>query len=339
MRKKLFVISILLITFLTNSYSQNLVVKSVSLQPTDQTAIKKPVVTANGDTCALIKIKLNLEGLQFTNNTQYVGDVKYENGEYLLYKSIYISKSISYQHPDYLPGVIDLSEYGYRKLKGGKTYLVTMEAPVAKIGKSIVAIKVQPTTANVSFDGKLADMSDDGIYEFPVGAGTYRYVVQSPDFISKSGAVTIEEDATKTLSVRLIPITHVIDVSCNISHAHVYVDNIDYGKVGKLSLPQGDHHVRVQADGFIDEERTVAINNSTQQITFQLKKNENRIDIHAIPITIISTSKNIYKNNKKLEGWTSGSPVKFMPGEYMLSTDGGKTKIIKVENTPFEVVL
>ena len=132
---------------------------------------------------------------------------------------------------------------------------------------------------------------------------------------------------------------HMVDVSCNITHAHLFVDNIDYGKVGKLSLPQGDHHVRIQADGFIDEERIVAINESTQQIIFQLKKNENRIDIHAIPITIISTSKNIYKNNKKIDGWTSGVPVKFMPGEYMLSTDRGETKIIKVENTPFEVVL
>jgi ribosomal protein S8 len=318
--------------------AQELVVKSVTMQPGDRSAIEKPVLDANNDTCALVKIKVdNLKDLHFTNKEQYVGDVKYENGEYLLYKSINIGRMISYQHQDYVPGVIDLADYGYRRLKSGKTYIVTMEAPVIGIGKSIVALKVMPATANVTFNNTEAKVSTTGIYEFPVSAGTYTYVVQAPNYMQKSGSITIQQDASKTLTIRLSPITHQVDIKCNISNAHIFVDNIDYGKVGKHELPQGSHVVRIQAEGYIDAEEPIDINENTRQLSFQLKKNENRIDIHATSVTIISSSKRIYKNNKELKEWKSGEPIKFMPGKYMISNDYGNEKIITVGSEPMTV--
>ena len=121
MSRSLLITCFLLLSACLNGYSQELEIKSVSLQPSDKTAIQQPVLDSNGDTCALIKLKVNLQGLQFTNKTQYVGDVKYVDGCYCLYKSPHLSRMISFQHPDYLPGQIDLSDYGYRRLKGGKT--------------------------------------------------------------------------------------------------------------------------------------------------------------------------------------------------------------------------
>ena len=338
MTKKIQLISLFLMLSGIFCSAQELVVKSVTMQPNDKTALEKPVLDANNDTCALVKIRVgNLQGLQFTNKTQYVDDVKYENGEYLLYKSISISRMISYQHPDYVPGVIDLSEYGYKRLKSGKTYLITMEAPAKGVGKSIVALKVQPSNAIVTFNNNKATISGTGIYEFPVGAGIYSYIVEASDYMPKSGSVSIEDGASKTLTIRLSPITHDVNISCNVNSAHVFVDNIDYGKVGKLSLPQGRHQIRIQAEGYLDVEKTEIISSSTPLLSYRLNKNENRIDIHATPVTIISSSKSIYKNNKKLEGWRSGTPTMFMPGEYMLSDDRGYTKVIKVGSTPMKV--
>ena len=100
------------------------------------------------------------------------------------------------------------------------------------------------------------------------------------------------------------------------------------------------YHVRAigsDAEGYLDVEKTEIISSSTPLLSYRLNKNENRIDIHATPVTIISSSKSIYKNNKKLEGWRSGTPTMFMPGEYMLSDDRGYTKVIKVGSTPMKV--
>ena len=47
--------------------SQNMIVKSVAVLPTDKTAMQYPCIDNNGDTCALLKIKTdNLEGIEFS---------------------------------------------------------------------------------------------------------------------------------------------------------------------------------------------------------------------------------------------------------------------------------
>ena len=330
---------LLLISVCLGSYSQELVVKSVSLQPDDKTAIQQPVLDANGDTCALIKLKINLQGLQFTNKTQYVGEVKYADGVYYVYKSPNLSRMISYQHPDYVPAQIDLSDYGFRRLKGGKTYLALLEAPVKGLAQSIIVLKVFPLSSELTFDNKKIPLSENGVYEFPVSEGVHNYVVEEPNHHPSRSSISVGKNESKTQAIHLQPITHSVDVACNITGAHVFLDNIDYGKVGRHNIPQGKHVIRIQADGYLDVEETVDINASTPKLTYSLKKNENRIDIHATDVTIISSSKRIYKDNKEIKGWKSGSVVKFMPGSYMLSDDDGRQKIIEVGTTPMKVVL
>ena len=330
---------LLLTLFCIGSYSQELVVKSVSLQPADKTAIQQPVLDANGDTCALIKLKINLQGIEFANKTQYVGEVKYADGVYYIYKSPNGARFISYQHPDYVPGQIDFSDYGYRRLKGGKTYLALLEAPVKGMVKSIVVLKVFPLSSVVTFDNNKVPLSENGVYEFPVSEGVHNYVVEEPNHQPLRSSISVGENDKKTQAVHLQPITHSVNIQCNISNAHVFLDNIDYGKIGQHNVPQGEHIIRIQADGYLDVEETVDINASTPKLTYSLKKNENRIDIHATDVTIISSSKRIYKDNKEIKGWKSGSVVKFMPGSYMLSDDKGEQKIINVGTTPMKVVL
>ena len=337
MSRSLLITCFLLLSACLNGYSQELEIKSVSLQPSDKTAIQQPVLDSNGDTCALIKLKVNLQGLQFTNKTQYVGDVKYVDGCYCLYKSPHLSRMISFQHPDYLPGQIDLSDYGYRRLKGGKTYLAVLDAPVKGITKSIVVLKVYPLASSVIFDNNRIPLSESGVYEFPVIEGSHNYTIEEPNHKTISGSVSVGKGETKTQAVRLQPITHNVNVQCNIASAHVFLDNVDYGQVGVIKMPQGNHTIRVQYEGYIDAERTVDVNSSTLQLSFNLKKNENRVDIHATPVTIYSSSKRLYKNNKELVGWKSGVPIKFMPGEYMISNDEGDSKVITVGTTPMEI--
>lgn len=337
-----FCMSLMLFGMCSVAGAQELTVKSVTLMPADKSAVERPVIDGNGDTCALVKIKTpKLEGLLFPNKQQYMGDViRLDDGTYLVYKSPFHSKIISYQHADYVPGQIDMGDYGYRKLKSGKTYLAVLEAPaVSGINKCIAVLKVFPANAEVTFDGRQVPVEASGVYEFAVAEGTYSYSVSAPDHRPASGSMTLAQGENKSNTVRLSPITHEVVVSCNIGGAHVFVDNIDYGKVGKVRMPQGSHVVRVQYEGYLDSERTVDIDASVPQLSFTLKKNENVVNIHATPVTIYSTSKRIYKNNKELKGWKSGVPVKFMPGKYMISDDNGDSKLIIVDSKPQEVRL
>ena len=318
--------------------AQNITVKSVSLQPTDKTAIEQLCLDKNGDTCALVKIKTpNLEGIQFSNPNQYI-KVSYTGGIYSVYVPA-ISRKLDFLHKDYMPVQLDLADYGYRRLKKGKTYLVVLDAPKISDLKSSVVIKVEPKNAAVLFDGKQYEANSNGTIEIPVAEGKYTYAVSAANFRSQNGTFTIGKSEAKTITAKLQPILHEVIVGSNIEKARVFVDNMDYGNVGKLFIPQGLHKIRVQADGYVDLEKEVDVSAATGSLPFVLKENKKVTHIHATPVTIHSKSTNIYKNNKKIKEWTNGATIMFMPGKYMLSDDEGKTKKIEVKDLPMDVSL
>ena len=319
-------------------YGQHITIKTVAMQPFDKTAIEQPCLDNNGDTCALLKIKTdNLEGIEFTNPNQYI-KASYADGIYSVYLPEF-SRKLDFQHKDYVPVQLDMSNYGYKKLRKGKTYIIILDAPKKIELKSSVILKVAPQTAKVTFNNRLLDISKNGTYEIPVTDGVYSYKVEADNYLQKEGAISVAKSEVKTFVIQLIPITHEVYVQCNVDKARVFVDNIDYGKVGKIKIPQGEHDIRVQADGYVDSEIHVTVGEPTDFLSFVLKENRRITHVHAIPVKIYSDSHSIYKDNKKIKEWSDGAVIMFMPGNYLLSDDRGHTKKITVGSEPFEVHL
>ena len=319
--------------------AQSLMVNKVTMQPNDKTAFLSPCLDSNGDTCALIKIQVSdVEGIEFPNKNQYVKS-SYADGVYQIYMPT-ISRRLDYRHVDYLPGQIDFGEYGYRRLRAGKTYFVQMEASSNANKESLLILKVHPVSARVSFNGSDIGISSTGIYEFPLREGSYSYKVIMDNYSPLSGTVPINKDENKTLALTLEPIMHTVKVNCNVDDAHVFVDNIDYGEVGVLSLPQGNHHIRIQGDGYLDVDENVNIQNGMNSLSYSLKKNKNIKEIHATPVRIYSSSSRIYKNQKVIGEWRkSGDIVKIMPGEWEISDKDKNVKRIIVGSEPMDVYL
>ena len=316
--------------------SQNITIKSVSLQPTDKTAIEQLCLDKNGDTCALVKIKTtNLEGIQFSNPNQYI-KVSYADGIYSVYVPT-VTRKLDLLHKDFMPVQIDLADYGYRKLRAGRTYLVTLDAHRISELKSSVIIKVEPKDSKIIIDEQNYKANLNGSIELPITSGRHHYTIFADNYTSRNGDFTIGKSEAKILTIKLQPIMHEILVGSNIDYAHVFVDNIDYGRIGKILIPQGNHTIRVQADGYVDEEKEVSINSYTESLSFVLKENKNITHIHATPVTIYSKSSSIYKNNKKIKEWKNGKAVMFMPGKYMLSDSQGSKRIIVVDDKPMKI--
>ncbi len=327
------------VTTLCTAQTPTITIKSVTMQPSDNSAIEHVVTDINGDTCALLKIKVDgLEGLEFPNHNQYV-ETNYIDGIYYVNVPYTAGRKLDFQHKDYLSGTIDMQEYGYRRLKSGKTYLITLDAPRVNELKSSVTLKVEPTDATVIFNGERQGQNSNGIYEFRVGQGNYSYEVKKSDYKLKSGVIDVGKTEAKTMSIRLEPFMHRCQVKGNVSSAHVLIDNIDYGTVGTMLLPQGRHDIRIQADGYIDavfENYHIA---SSMTIPFTLEKNVNYTHVHATPVTIISSASAVYLDNKKIEGWISGKPVMLMPGKYLLTDDNKSKEKIIVGSEPITVEL
>ena len=317
---------------------QNMTVKSVALQPNDQTAIQYPCLDNNGDTCALLKIKTNrLDGIEFSNPNQYI-KVDYKDGFYSVYVPT-VTRKLDFLHKDFMPIQLDMAEYGYRKLRAGRTYLITLNVPKKIELKSTVVLKVVPKFSKMIVDKQDVPQAASGTYELPISEGRHEYVIEAPNFNSKNGSFFIGKSEVKTLTVQLKPIMHEVIVRCNVEKARVFVDNVEFGGIGKNYLPQGTHTVRLQADGYVDSEQTIDISSATTFLSFNLQENKRITHVHATPVKIISSSSKIYKNNKRIKDWTSGATIMFMPGKYLLSGDNGNTKKITVGNDPMEVRL
>ena len=341
MMSKFSFFTLLFISIPLNIIGQQMIIRSVSLQPSDKTAILQPCLDNGGDTCALLKIKTdNLEGIEFSNPNQYI-KTSYTDGYYYVYLPIISGRRLDFLHKDYMPVHLDMADFGYRKLRQGRTYLVILDALKKTDLKSSVILKIEPKDAIVMFDNQRKESSVSGTYEIPVTAGSYSYSVEAENYQPKEGSVSVGKSEVKTISVRLIPITHEVLVGSNVDKAREFVDNIDYGRIGKIIIPQGKHIIRVQADGYIDSEKIVSVDESTESLSFVLKENKRTTHIHATPVTIYAPkSPYVYKNGKKIKEWTNGSTIMFMPGKYMLSTfERDSEKEIVVGSEPMTVNL
>ena len=340
MKKKVFAflgVSVLVL-FPFSAFAQELTIKNVSMQPNDLTAVQSVCLDNNQDTCALLKIKTdNLEGVQFPEQNQYIKSY-YSDGIYYVYLPALCTK-LDIQHKDYLKIQLDMKDFGFKRLHKGKTYLVILEAPKIKDLESSLVIKVEPESSTLYFDEQEYSSNSNGTYKIPISPGNHTYKVVFPDYLSENGTIQIGKLEAKTLTVVLKPILHEIDVKSNVDDASVYVDNIYYGRVGNLKLPQGNHNIRVQAEGYVDSENDVQINSATGSLSYNLELNRKVIDVHPTPVRIFSTASNVYKDNKKIKEWKNGAIINIMPGKYLIEDDAGHKQKIKVNSEPMDVYL
>lgn len=300
-------------------------VKSLKLLPNDNTAIEKPVYDNRQDPCALVKIDAGgLKGLFFPKKGRDHKEDSYDEdtGLYLVYIPTG-TKHLTYNHANYLSGDIVFADLKIG-LEAGKTYLLTMKADASQKSNGLVIITVYPQNAQVVFDGKDVPLSDGGVYSFNVSPGTYNYTVKAENHITQRGMVSAEIGKETKIATELQWIRHTVNVGCNVSNAQLYVDDIYYGKPGKISLPQGKHTIGIKAKDYIDIMESIDITPDTPSLDFTLKKNEKKVVYGAVEVTIysLSNSKRMFKNQRQIKEWKkSGDVVNFIPGKYLLSDD------------------
>jgi len=337
MKQKSIFLLLMVLCFQT-ALTQEIIIKNISLIPTDQTAIQKPCLDANGDTCALIRLKgKNISGLEFPNKNQFIKVNAISSDVYEIYVPT-ITRRLNLKHSEYLPCVIDMTEYGYKRLIQGKTYDVILETKGQKKFGASVFFKIEPIAATLSFNNQ-QQLSGQGIYEFNVDPGNYSYVVSADDYVTKKGIINLCESETQQVSISLQPIMHLVDIKCNVPNARIFIDDLDYGKVGKLMLPQGPHRIRIQSKGYNDVEQELDITSQTKTLKYNLQRNAKTEHVHPVHVQIFANSSNIYLNGKRIKNWEEGGYVDLMPGTYMFENDNGKTQKVKVERKTTTIYL
>ena len=324
---------ILFITLIwtTSISAQEIKVVRFGIIPGDNSAETSPRQDLSDNLCALVKVKANgLTGLQFTNKNQYVGDVVFKDGIYYVYIPT-VTNKLSFSHESYLPGVIDMALFGYKKsIKGGKTYEAILEPSSLKPSITGISFKISPHVRNgsVIVDNQVTPLNYDGILKIDCKEGVHRYQVKAENYKPVAGTVKVT-NRYEPVIITLQPQTVPVNIGVTPDYAHIYVDNIDYGKSGIIQLPLGKHSIRVSAKGYLDHVRYYFITKNVNQIpAINLNKNKGKVEtIYPVEVYVECNSTKLYKNNKAVEG----NILKIMPGtKCRLSDDFGKGDILKV---------
>ena len=264
--RKIFLFIVLFFTAISSTFAQELTVKSFKLASSDLTAQTQPRKDLNDKNCALIKVGLGLQGVQFEGSI--MGNVENKTGEYWVYMP-QGNRMLKVKHANYAPVMVTFADYGAEKVESNRTYELTITASGNVVGPvdaggNFYALTVSPKDAKVSIDGVLQSSSLDGEYSAMLPYGSHTYKVEAGGYISKSGSFTISSSDMTPINVSLVSAMATVSVTCPTPAVSLYVDKKSVGTIPWTgSLKEGMHLIEAKKDGYRSQQRT--INLSQQQ--------------------------------------------------------------------------
>ena len=244
------------------SLAQELNVKSFSLAATDisaQTQLRKDL---NDEPCALVKVQFVGDILDVEGNV--IKPLVKKGNETWAYMT-HGSQQMKVLTKDYLPIMVDFSNYGISQVEKNKTYVLVLTKPVGgaepvDAGGNFYALSVQPKNAVVTIDGVLQPSSSDGEYSAMLPYGTHTYKVEAGGYISKSGSFTVSSGDMTPISVSLLSAMASVSITCPTPAVSLYVDKKAVGNSPwSGSLKEGMHLLEARKSGYRSQQKTILL--------------------------------------------------------------------------------
>ena len=243
-------------------YSQELKVKSFTLAATDISAQTQQRKDLNDEPCALVKVQFVGDILDVEGNV--IKPLVKKGNETWAYMT-HGSQQMKVLTKDYLPIMVDFSNYGISQVEKNKTYVLVLTKPVGgaepvDAGGNFYALSVQPKNAVVTIDGVLQPSSSDGEYSAMLPYGTHTYKVEAGGYISKSGSFTVSSGDMTPISVSLLSAMASVSITCPTPAVSLYVDKKAVGNSPwSGSLKEGMHLLEARKSGYRSQQKTIQL--------------------------------------------------------------------------------
>lgn len=199
MRKLIAIILLLLIVGRVEG--QDLAVKYFTLVPSDLSVQIQPRKDLNGKNCALVKVGIGLQGVQFEGNI--MGEIANKVGEYWVYMPRGC-RMLKVKHPNCSPIMVTFANFGIEKLESNRTYQLTLK--VSNVPQTVqqqtLTIRYSPSSTMVLIDSKLIKGSN-GIVKTTLPIGQHSYMVICDGYESEEGTVKLKGSSPSNLQVAL----------------------------------------------------------------------------------------------------------------------------------------
>ena len=157
---------VLLFAAISTVFAQKLTVESFKLAGSDLTAQTQPRKDLNDRNCALVKVGIGLQGVQFEGGI--MGNVENKTGEYWVYMP-QGNRQLKVKHTNYAPVMVTFADYGVEKLESNRTYeLIVVTYPQYAItqnmtNQSLDSQQSTPQTHPTVSDNTISIPVKDGI--------------------------------------------------------------------------------------------------------------------------------------------------------------------------------
>ena len=197
-----FILSLfLLFAAISSTLAQELTVKSFKLAGSDLTAQTQSRKDLNNRNCALIKVGLGLQGVQFEGSI--VGNVENKTGEYWVYMP-QGNRMLKVKHANYAPIMVNFADYGVEKVESNRTYelVVTASGGAQAEQKQKLTIRYTPSSATVLVDNKMVK-GKNGVAQTTLPVGQHSFIVFCDGYDSEEGTVKLKASTPSNLQITL----------------------------------------------------------------------------------------------------------------------------------------
>ena len=192
---------VLLFAAISSAFAQELTVKSFKLASSDLTAQTQPRKDLNDCNCALIKVGIGLQGVQFEGGI--MGNVENKTGEYWVYMP-QGNRQLKVKHANYAPVMVSFVDYGVEKLESNRTYelIITASGSTQVAQKQRLTIRYSPSSATVLVDNKMVK-GTNGVAQTTLPVGQHSYIVACDGYESEEGMVKLKASAPSNIQITL----------------------------------------------------------------------------------------------------------------------------------------
>ena len=317
-------------------FAQELFVDKFTEQLSDLSARTEVRNDLNGTPCALVKIELPLQGVQFNQKSQVIGNVENRVNTYWAYLPAG-SKHITLSHPQFHTLDVVFADYGIPYLSSSTTYLLKVNVPSSVAIKKqntqqYVLFQVLPKNAIVEFDGQQLTLKD-GMATVRKPFGTYTYTISADMYHAHTGSIIVNDPVNrhevnvtlKSASGRLSVLT-----TESAQGGEVYLNNQKVGTVPFYQeIASGTYIVRVVQPMYTTFEQTITINDDqTTMVTPDLHPLFGYIEV---PAEGNLKGGKVYVDNKEV-GTVPYKSGRLSQGDYTI-------RVVKEKYAPVEQTL
>ena len=186
------------------TFAQKLSVESFSLAATDISAQTQPRKDLNDAPCALVKVQFVGDILDMEGNV--IKPLVKKGNETWAYMT-HGSQQMKVLSKDYLPIMVDFSNYGISQVEKNKTYVLVLTKPTGGVEsviqqKQSLIIRYTPSTATVLVDNKML-RGNNGVAKTTLPVGQHSFVVFCDGYESEEGMVMLKASAPSNLQITL----------------------------------------------------------------------------------------------------------------------------------------